>query len=157
MNLPAHKKMLSAAAAASVLLLTAACGSSEETDADISAPAATSAAPSEDAGAEAEAPAAAGSYADGDYSGEGSYINPGGNSSVEVDLTLQGGTITAIEVEPKASGTSLQFQKKFVSGIADEVVGKNIDDLDVTKVAGSSLTSGGFNQAIEQIKDEARG
>lgn len=155
MNLPAHKKMLSAAAAASVLLLTAACGSSEDADASASAP--TSAAPSEDAGAEAEAPAAAGSYVDGDYSGVGSYVIPGGNSSVKVDLTLMGDTITAVEVERRASGTSLQFQKKFVSGIADEVVGKNIDDLDVTKVAGSSLTSGGFNQAIDQIKDEARG
>lgn len=154
MNLPAHRAMLSAAAAASVLLLTAACGSSEKADVDTSAPAATSAAPSQET---AGAPAESGSYADGDYSGDGSYINPGGStSSVEVDLTLQGGIVTAVQVEPQASGASLQYQKKFVSGVADEVVGKSIDELSVSKVAGSSLTSQGFNAAIEQIKAEAR-
>jgi hypothetical protein len=35
-------------------------------------------------------------------------------------------------------------------------VGKNIDELNVSKVAGSSLTSGGFNQAVEKIKQEAQ-
>jgi hypothetical protein len=43
----------------------------------------------------------------------------------------------------------------FIGGIADEVVGKDIDEISVSRVAGSSLTSGGFNDAIEQIKAEA--
>ncbi|KQP27893.1 hypothetical protein ASF38_03500 [Aeromicrobium sp. Leaf272] len=59
-------------------------------------------------------------------------------------------------VTPKASGTSKQYQEKFAGGIADEIVGKNIDDIDVSKVAGSSLTSGGFNEAVDQIKSEAQ-
>ncbi|MET1038364.1 MAG: FMN-binding protein [Aeromicrobium sp.] len=159
MKLPAHKKLLSAAAAASVLLMTAACGSSEDADAGTSAPASSEAAPTADAPSDAadEAPAdATAAYADGDYEASGSYSNPGGTSSVGVSLTLEGGSITAVEVEPEASGTSLQFQKKFASGIADEVVGKSLDEIDVSKVAGSSLTSGGFNEAIEQIKAEAQ-
>ena len=41
------------------------------------------------------------------------------------------------------------------AGIADEVVGVAIDELNVTRVAGSSLTSGGFNAALEDIKDQA--
>ena len=40
-------------------------------------------------------------------------------------------------------------------GIADEVVGVALDDLNVSRVAGSSLTSGGFNQAVESIKEQA--
>ncbi len=44
---------------------------------------------------------------------------------------------------------------KFAGGISDVVVGKNINDIDVDKVSGSSLTSGGFNEAIEKIKQEA--
>ena len=36
-----------------------------------------------------------------------------------------------------------------------EVVGKSIDEISVSRVAGSSLTSGGFNHAIETIKAEA--
>ena len=162
MNLPAHKKMLSAAAAASVLLLTAACGSSDESDASSSTTSAapTTEAPTTDTPTE-DTPdigdADAGAYADGDYSAEGSYSNPGGQSTVKVDLTINDGTISDVTVTPEAeNGTSKQYQEKFAGGIADEVVGKSLDDLDVTKVAGSSLTSGGFNEAIEQIKSDAQ-
>jgi hypothetical protein len=35
------------------------------------------------------------------------------------------------------------------------VVGQDIDQISVSRVAGSSLTSGGFNQAIDTIKSEA--
>ena len=49
-----------------------------------------------------------------------------------------------------------KFQGEFAGGIAGQIVGKNIDELNVSKVAGSSLTSGGFNQALEKIKAEAQ-
>lgn len=162
MNLPAHKKMLSAAAAASVLLITAACGSSEDSgsDAGASSSAATSAAPSAVAPpADAETPDAGTdgtSYADGTYEAEGSYSNPGGESTIKVEVTMSDGTISDVTVTPEASnGTSKQYQTQFAGGIADQVVGKSLDDLDVSKVAGSSLTSQGFNDAVDQIKAEA--
>ena len=161
MNLPAHKKMLSAAAAASVLLITAACGSSEESDGGSSKPAATSAAaPTSDAPAADPATPDVGNeeagYADGDYTAEGSYSNPGGESKVKVALTISDGTISKLDVTPEATnGTSKQYQTQFAGGVADQVVGKSLDDLDVSKVAGSSLTSKGFNDAIDQIKAEA--
>jgi hypothetical protein len=161
MNLPAHKKMLSAAAAASVLLITAACGSSEESDGGSSKPAATSAAPTSDAPTAADPAtpdvgAEEAGYADGDYSAEGSYSNPGGESTVKVALTISDGTISKVDVTPEATnGTSKQYQTQFAGGIADQVVGKSLDDLDVSKVAGSSLTAKGFNDAIDQIKAEA--
>jgi uncharacterized protein with FMN-binding domain len=160
MNLPAHKKMLSAAAAASVLLITAACGSSEESDGGSSKPAATSSAPTTEAPSEDPATPDVGAeeagYADGDYSAEGSYSNPGGESTIKVALTISDGTISKVDVTPEATnGTSKQYQTQFAGGIADQVVGKSLDDLDVSKVAGSSLTSKGFNDAIDQIKAEA--
>ena len=72
-------------------------------------------------------------------------------------LTLADNKITEITVTPEATnGTSKQYQTKFAGGIADEVVGKSIDDLKVSKVAGSSLTSQGFNDAIDQIKADAQ-
>lgn len=144
MKLPTHKKFLSATAAASVLLLTAACGGDEE-PADAS--------PTTSETADDASPAA---VSDGDYSAEGSYSNPGGQSEVQVDLTITDGKIADIKVTPQASnGTSKGFQQKFAGGIADEVVGKSLDGLDVSKVSGSSLTSQGFNQAIDQIKADA--
>ena len=56
----------------------------------------------------------------------------------------------------QTKGPSLEYQGKFAGGISNVVVGKNIDEIEVDKVSGSSLTSGGFNEAIEQIKQEAQ-
>ena len=149
MNLSTQKKALSAAAATSIMLLTAACGGSSSDGADTTST--TTQTTAADSGS-----ASTGSYTDGDYSGSGSYSNPGGTSKVEVKLTLAGGKITAIDVTPEAENpTSKQYQTQFAGGIADQVVGKSLDDIDVSKVAGSSLTSKGFNDAIDQIKAEA--
>lgn len=154
MTVSRFKKAVFAAIAGSTLLFTAACGSSAA-DADSSATASTESTSSAQSDASEQAPTD-GAYSAGEYAAEGSYQNPGGTSSVKVDLTLEAdGTITAVSVEPEASGTSLQYQEKFAGGIEAEVVGKSIDDLDVSKVAGSSLTSGGFNEAIETIKADA--
>lgn len=95
-------------------------------------------------------------YADGTYTATGSYVSPGGQESVSVELTLADGVVTDVVVTPQASNPNSQrYQGEFADGIADQVVGEPIDELSVTKVAGSSLTSGGFNDALEQIKEEA--
>jgi hypothetical protein len=100
---------------------------------------------------------AGGSYADGSYTADGSYVAPSGQESITVDLTLEGGTVTDVTVTPHATSGTRQgeFQKQFADNIASEVVGKDIDQLDVSRVAGSSLTSGGFNAALDEIKHEA--
>ncbi len=98
-------------------------------------------------------------YADGNYQASATYRAPSGNDEpVSVALTLQGGVITDITVTPGAHHpTSIQYQTKFAGGIAQVAVGRAIDSLQVTRVAGSSFTSGGFNKAIEQIKSDALG
>lgn len=153
MTLRRHQKAVLAATAVPTLLLAAACGSSE-TSTDAGSAGSSSAAASEPADSGSET---SGDYAAGTYTASGSYSNPGGTSEVDVEITLgDGGVVDDVTVTPKASGTSRQYQEEFAGGIADEIVGKNIDDLDVGKVAGSSLTSGGFNQALDQIKSEAQ-
>ena len=152
MKLPAHKKMLSAAAAASVMLLTAACGSGSDDAASDKPTSSASSSSSDDT-----SDASAATYKDGDYDAEASYSNPSGQSDVEVELTLADNKITEVTVTPMAkNSTSKQFQQKFASGISDEVVGKSLDELNVSKVAGSSLTSSGFNAAIDEIKADAK-
>lgn len=95
-------------------------------------------------------------YADGEYQAEGSYESPNGTETIGVDLTLEGDTVTAVTVTPQATGgNSAKFQGQFASGISDEVVGEDIDTLSVSRVAGSSLTSGGFMDALEKIKSDA--
>jgi uncharacterized protein with FMN-binding domain len=96
-------------------------------------------------------------YSDGSYTADGDYVAPSGKESISVDVTLKDGTVTAVTVTPHATGGTRQdgFQQQFADNIASEVVGKNIDELDVSRVAGSSLTSTGFNAALDEIKQEA--
>ena len=106
--------------------------------------------------ATADSGTAAGGYTDGTYSAEGQYATPESVETVDVTITLADDVITAVEVtgDPQAR-ESQEYQSRFIGGIQDEVVGKNIDEISVSRVAGSSLTSGGFNQAVESIKTEA--
>lgn len=100
--------------------------------------------------------AAAGAYTDGTYTADGSYQTPETVEKISVSLTLADGVVTEVEVtgDPQAPETT-RYQSEFIDGISDEVVGKSIDDLNVSRVAGSSLTSGGFNDAVESIKEQA--
>ncbi|MFE7844379.1 hypothetical protein ACFUTX_04190 [Microbacterium sp. NPDC057407] len=97
-----------------------------------------------------------GSYADGTYTAEGSYATPESVESITVTVTLESDVITAVEVtgDPQRP-ESERYQSQFIGGISDAVVGQDIDEISVSRVAGSSLTSGGFNDAIETIKAEA--
>ena len=97
-----------------------------------------------------------GSYADGTYTADGSYNTPESVETITVTVTLESDVVTAVEVtgNPQKS-ESEQYQGQFIGGISDVVVGQDIDEISVSRVAGSSLTSGGFNQAIEAIKAAA--
>ena len=129
------------------------------------APSATQGAPADNSSAGASTPsdtasslAGSGSlYQDGTYSADGTYVSPNGTETVGVELTLASGTVTAVDITQHPSNPNTRkFQGEFAGGIAAQVVGKSIDELKVSKVAGSSLTSGGFNQAVETIKSEAQ-
>lgn len=100
--------------------------------------------------------AAASTYSDGTYTASGSYSSPGGSETISITLTLAGDVITAATAEGEATGgPSSQYQGEFVDNFAALIVGKDIDDVSLDKVAGSSLTSGGFNAATETIKSDA--
>ena len=94
--------------------------------------------------------------ADGTYQAGGGYQSPNGPETIEVSLTITNGVIEEVSVTPAAtSSTSKRYQGDFAGGIAAEVVGKSLDEVDVTRVAGSSLTSGGFQEALATIRQDA--
>jgi uncharacterized protein with FMN-binding domain len=98
-----------------------------------------------------------GSYKDGTYSADGNYVSPNGTETVGVQLKLAAGKVTDVQITQHPSNPNTRkFQGQFAGGIAAQVVGRNIDELNVSKVAGSSLTSRGFNQAVDKIKAEAQ-
>lgn len=157
---PPHRTLRTAAAAASVLGIVALAGCSTTAtaeDADTSATPAPVASTTAPEGTGSTGSAATGAYADGTYTEDGTYVDGGGVSeTVTVTITLADDIVTAVEVEgDAASPQSRQYQEAFIGGISDEVVGKEVDSLSVSRVAGSSLTSGGFNDALEKIKADA--
>ncbi len=97
------------------------------------------------------------SYKDGNYDAQGVYKSPAGDESIEVKLTLKKNLITKITVTPNATHPkSVTMQNLFVGGYKELVIGKNINEVKLDKVSGSSLTPKGFNDAIEKIKAEAK-
>ncbi len=149
MNTAVRKRVLVGIAGLSVAGSAAGC-----------APAAQ--APAAQAPAAQEAPAASGaagtgSYKDGTYSADGNYTSPNGTETVGVELTLAGGAVSDVQITQHPSNPNTRkFQGEFAGGIQAQVVGKKLDEIQVSKVAGSSLTSGGFNQAVAKIKSQAQ-
>lgn len=96
-------------------------------------------------------------YQDGTYEMIGEYVSPGGPETVGVTVTLANGIITDANVEVLATRpASVDKQTDFAANYKPMVIGKNIDEVMLTKVSGSSLTPKGFNDAIEKIKAEAK-
>ena len=116
--------------------------------------------PASDSQATGSAPSAAaggGSYKDGTYSADGNYVSPNGTETVGVTLTLAGGAVSDVQITQHPSNPNTRkFQGEFAGGIKSQIAGKNLSEIKVSKVAGSSLTSGGFNQAVEKIKSQAQ-
>ncbi len=93
-------------------------------------------------------------YADGVYTATGEY--GGQPSHITVKATLKDGVITAVAVTPHAYvPRSLELQRAFAAAVPKVVVGKRIDQVKVGKLAGSSGTPKGFNDAIRQIREQA--
>jgi len=84
-------------------------------------------------------------YKDGTYTATGSYSTPGGQESIGLLVTLNGDTITAASVTQNATGGEAEeYQAKFASAFKSQVVGKKIDEVSLSRVAGSSLTPKGL-------------
>lgn len=95
-------------------------------------------------------------YKNGSFSANGSYRTPGGTETISVSVTLKDDVITSVSVTGNGRGDSAEYQSMFKSGVSSLTVGKDIDDVKLSRVSGSSLTSTGFNSALDTIKTEAR-
>lgn len=160
-NVPRPIRTAAALAGVAGMLTLAGCATDSSTaTSDATTPSSGSSASTgtstAEAGTDTSASASAGTYADGTYTAEGSYQTPESVEDISVTLTLADDVITDVTVtgNPQAR-ESQQYQSQFIGGIKDVVVGKKLDEISVSRVAGSSLTSGGFNKAVEEIKSEA--
>lgn len=96
-------------------------------------------------------------YNDGQYSSQGSYQSPAGEESIDLNITIENGLVTeAVFLGKGENAVSKKWQKVFTDNYRDYVVGKPINEVKIDKVAGSSLTPKGFNDAFNKIKVQAK-
>lgn len=94
-------------------------------------------------------------YLDGVYTATGWYGSL--PSHHDVTLTIQDDTVTAVEITtPARNPTSLEYQQRFAEALPAAVIGRDIDTLDIDRLAGSSGCSEGFMDALAKITDAAR-
>jgi len=93
-------------------------------------------------------------YVDGIYSARGEYGSL--PSHITVTVTLTDEIVSDTQVETHATDpTSLDLQRRFAAAVPAVVNGKHISEVRVGRLAGSSGTPKGFNDAIRQIKEQA--
>lgn len=103
------------------------------------------------------ATASSGVYKDGTYTTKTEYFTPGGTESITVNLTISGGTISAASLSQEATQRDSEFyQQSFADSYKSYVVGKSISGLSLSRVAGASLTTQGFNDALDTIRTKAQ-
>lgn len=98
-----------------------------------------------------------GNPADGgvEVEAEGHYATPGGRELIDVRLRLDDEVVVGARIRLEAgSGTAQQFQEQFATRFAESVVGRPLAGLALSRVAGASLTTGGFNNALDQIRSD---
>lgn len=96
-------------------------------------------------------------YKDGTYMSVGNYNSPAGRESIDISLTLSDGIVTdATFVGNATNPASKNKQKSFDNNFKLQVVGKNIEDIDLHAVGGASLTTGAFMQALLDIESQAK-
>ena len=96
-------------------------------------------------------------YKDGTYTAEGDYVTHVGPKHISVKITLKGNIITTADVTNEADDAmSVKYQDKFISGYKPLVIGKNINEVHLSAVSGSSLTPNGFNAALSTIESQAK-
>ncbi len=101
-------------------------------------------------------PTSTSSYKDGSYSQTGEYRSPAGSESITASVTLKDGVITDATFTGTAThAASKRWQGAFNDGVKAAVVGKNIDEVSLSVVNGSSLTPKGYMDALAKIKTEA--
>lgn len=94
------------------------------------------------------------SYTDGRYTAKGWYGSL--PSNIDVTLTLDDGVIRDVEVMPQATDpTSRDYQERFADAVPRVVEGRRIDEVELSRVAGSSGTPDGFNDALDRIEADA--
>lgn len=101
-------------------------------------------------------PAPTYTYRNGTYYYEASFGTPGGTERLGISLTISADQVTATSATKLAvHPTSKSYENSFVASYGSSVVGRDLATLSLSRTAGASLTTNGFNSAVIAIRNMA--
>lgn len=97
------------------------------------------------------------SYKDGTYSATASYYVPhGGTNAITATMTIVAGKITsATTTHQYGDSESSMYIDSFESGVSNAATGVSLAEATFSRIGGASLTTEGFNSAIDSIRSQA--
>jgi major membrane immunogen (membrane-anchored lipoprotein) len=97
------------------------------------------------------------SFKDGTYTIEDAYFVMAGLSEpMRTTVTLDDGIITDASVAFDTQDIhSEYYQRDFSAAYKSKVVGVSISDVPFSRIGGASLTTGGFNDALQKVMNQA--
>ena len=102
-------------------------------------------------------PTTSSSYRDGTYTASSEYSVPRSYESIGVTLTIKDSVVTNASItNSEGDRESARYQERFASVYRSYVVGKKVSDIHLSYVAGASETTDGFNDALDQIKQQSQ-
>lgn len=96
-------------------------------------------------------------YDNGVHRTEVTYMTPLKNEyRLDVSLTLNNDIVTDADITYSQGAEIDPNAQKFEGAYKTEIIGKDIDSLNLSRVGGASLTTGAFNEALATIKTDAK-
>lgn len=95
-------------------------------------------------------------YTNGTYSTTVSYRTPDGTYQMNVALTVVDDSVTGTSVAFDSRGARDGYSRRFSNSYQSQVVGKDLSNVQLSRVGGASLTTRAFNNAVSSIKSEAK-
>lgn len=96
-------------------------------------------------------------YNDGTYTASADYSVPHGyQNSIDISVTIANDIITAVSTDNDYSDNeSGMYIDAFESDLEGEVVGQLLSEVSFSRIGGASLTTDGFNEALELVQSAA--
>lgn len=96
-------------------------------------------------------------YTDGTYTSVTSYLTPKNvEHEITVEITLSDDAVSGATVLYDGAEAETGSHKRFEDAYEAEILGVVLDDVELSRTGGASLTTEAFNEAIEVIKQEAK-
>lgn len=96
-------------------------------------------------------------YNNGVHSTQVTYFTPMRTEYLlDISLTLNNDIITDANIAYSQGAEVDPNAQKFEAAYKSQIIGKDIDSLNLSRVGGASLTTGAFNEALVAIKADAK-